>query len=309
MTQESRAEAEADALADDAAVIQLSRHEPELFTYDQARADARPWLYGIATNLIGHHRRAEIRLYRALARTGVDPVTEAFTDQVDDRVSAGTASQRLAAGLGRLPEELRDTLLLVTWGDLTYAEAALEAEMYQALAALPGIQVDSHVTVIDGQAGVAFVLPPTSQSIELEIILNPSTYAFMARAAGFDGRWSIEEAAVRTVIVGAPGSTRPRLTPPTAAERLAELADNAYSSFSRQTQPLTNYLQDIGHGTWMPRQLATSSGYFNRGIAPPSSFLALADIPGVTVARVTDVTGRADVAFRFPFTDGVTEIL
>jgi len=150
--------------ADDAAVIRLSRHEPEHFTvlfrrhaphiqryvvrrlgpdaaddivaetfllafrqrgsYDLARADARPWLYGIATNLIGHHRRAEVRLYRALARTGTDPVTEAFTDQVDDRVSAGTASRRLAAGLARLPEQLRDTLLLVTWGDLSYAEAA-----------------------------------------------------------------------------------------------------------------------------------------------------------------------------------------
>jgi RNA polymerase sigma-70 factor (ECF subfamily) len=164
MTQQSRAEAEASADADDAAVIQLSRHEPEYFTvlfrrhaphiqhyvvrrlgpdaaddivaetfllafrqrdsYDQARADARPWLYGIATNLIGRHRRAEIRLYRALARTGADPVMEAFTDQVDDRVSAGTASRRLAAGLARLPEELRDTLLLVAWGDLSYAEAA-----------------------------------------------------------------------------------------------------------------------------------------------------------------------------------------
>jgi len=164
MTQQSRAEAEARADADDAAVIQLSRHEPEHFTelfrrhaphiqryvvrrlgpdaaddivaetfllafrqrdsYDHTRLDARPWLYGIATNLIGRHRRAEIRLYRALARTGADPVTEAFTDQVDARVSAGTASRRLAAGLARLPEELRDTLLLVTWGDLTYAEAA-----------------------------------------------------------------------------------------------------------------------------------------------------------------------------------------
>ncbi len=35
----------------------------------------------------------------------------------------------------------------------------------------------------------------------------------------------------------------------------------------------------------------------------------LGDIPGVTVKHVTDVTGRADVAFRFPFTSGVTEIL
>jgi RNA polymerase sigma factor (sigma-70 family) len=164
MTQQSRAEAEIGADADDAAVIQLSRHDPEHFTvlfrrhaphiqryvvrrlgqdaaddivaetfllafrqresYDQTRADARPWLYGIATNLIGRHRRAETRLYRALARTGADPVTEPFTDRVDDRVSASTASRRLAVGLARLSEELRDTLLLVAWGDLSYEEAA-----------------------------------------------------------------------------------------------------------------------------------------------------------------------------------------
>ena len=164
MTQQGRAEAEASADADDAAVIQLSRHDPEHFTvlfrrhaphiqhyvvrrigpdaaddivaetfmlafrqrhsYDQTRADARPWLYGIATNLIGRHRRAETRLYRALARTGADPVMEPFTDRVDDRVSASAAGRRLAAGLARLSEELRDTLLLVVWGDLSYEEAA-----------------------------------------------------------------------------------------------------------------------------------------------------------------------------------------
>ena len=164
MTQPSRGQAEAAADADDAAVIQLSRHEPEYFTelfrrhapyiqryvvrrlgqdaaddivaetfllafrqrdsYDQTRSDARPWLYGIATNLIGKHRRAEVRLYRALARTGADPVTESFTDRIDDRVSASTAGRRLAAALGRLSAELRDTLLLVAWGDLSYEETA-----------------------------------------------------------------------------------------------------------------------------------------------------------------------------------------
>jgi RNA polymerase sigma factor (sigma-70 family) len=165
MTQHSRAEAEASADTDtDAAVIQLSRHEPEQFTvvfrrhapyiqryvvrrlgqdaaedivaetflaafrqrdcYDLSRADARPWLYGIATNLIGRHRLAETRQYRAVARTGADPVTESFTDGVDDRVSASAAGRRLAAALARLPEELRDTLLLVAWGDLSYEETA-----------------------------------------------------------------------------------------------------------------------------------------------------------------------------------------
>src|SRR5215472_16874873 len=47
--------------------------------YQRDRPDARPWLYGIATNLVGRHRRSEIRQYRALARTGLDPVAETFT--------------------------------------------------------------------------------------------------------------------------------------------------------------------------------------------------------------------------------------
>jgi RNA polymerase sigma factor (sigma-70 family) len=93
-------------------------------TYDQARQDALPWLYGIATNLIGRHRRDELRLYRALARTGTDPVTASFTDRSDNRVTAGAAGRRLAAALAALPAAYRDTLLLVVWGDLSYEEAA-----------------------------------------------------------------------------------------------------------------------------------------------------------------------------------------
>jgi DNA-directed RNA polymerase specialized sigma24 family protein len=34
----------------------------------------RPWLYGIAANLVRHHWRKERRMLRAYARTGVDPV-------------------------------------------------------------------------------------------------------------------------------------------------------------------------------------------------------------------------------------------
>jgi RNA polymerase sigma factor (sigma-70 family) len=92
--------------------------------YDQARGDALPWLYGIATNLIGRRRREEIRLYRALARTGTDPVTASFTDLSDDRVTAGAAGGRLAAALAALPAAYRDTLLLIAWGDLSYEETA-----------------------------------------------------------------------------------------------------------------------------------------------------------------------------------------
>src|SRR5215469_6169731 len=92
--------------------------------YQQDRPDARPWLYGIATNLISRHRRAEVRQYRALARTGLDPVTESFAERADARVSADTESRRLAAALAGLPAGHRNALLLVAWGDLSYEEAA-----------------------------------------------------------------------------------------------------------------------------------------------------------------------------------------
>jgi RNA polymerase sigma factor (sigma-70 family) len=93
--------------------------------YQLDRPDARPWLYGIATNLIGRHRRAEVRQYRALAHTGVDPVTEPFTERADARVSASGQSRRLAAALAKLPAGHRDALLLVAWGDLSYEQAAV----------------------------------------------------------------------------------------------------------------------------------------------------------------------------------------
>jgi hypothetical protein len=281
---------------------------------------------------------------------------------------------------------------------------ALEAEVYQALAAIPAIQVDPHVTAIDGRAGVAFVLPPTPQSEKLEIILDASDYRFLADASWASSSWFRETAVIRMVIVGAPGSTQPSLTPPTAAELLAEQADRAVT--------FTNTPQLFAKpSTWILRELATSSGdqtvwataddskqasyvngklkvcarsaacakstqwlmpagpsytlvnppfphgqppfehlppalpdslpqllaalnayhtgcadvagdcnavnvmanmiagYANRGGPPGNWFLMLAGIPGVTVQQVTDVTGQADLAFRFPFNDGITEIL
>jgi RNA polymerase sigma factor (sigma-70 family) len=90
-------------------------------TYDLTQAVALPWLYGIATNLLGRHRRTEARQYRAFARTGVDPVIENHADAVASRVAAGSA---LAGVLGRLPAVERDILLLIAWEGLAYHEVA-----------------------------------------------------------------------------------------------------------------------------------------------------------------------------------------
>lgn len=55
--------------------------------YDTAHRLARPWLYGIAANLIGKHRRTEVRALKALARTGHDPVAASWSDRSDDRLT------------------------------------------------------------------------------------------------------------------------------------------------------------------------------------------------------------------------------
>jgi len=90
--------------------------------FDPARGAVRPWLYGIATRLIGSHRRAEGRRYRALARTPSEHVQDGHEDVVTARVTAGGAGADLADALARLPRGDRDVLLLVALADLSYEE-------------------------------------------------------------------------------------------------------------------------------------------------------------------------------------------
>jgi RNA polymerase sigma-70 factor (ECF subfamily) len=90
--------------------------------YDPERLNALPWLYGIATNLIGRHRRREVRFWRAVARTGADPAAGSADEGVADRVAAAGVRPRLADALSRLNRGQRDVLLLTASGDLSPAE-------------------------------------------------------------------------------------------------------------------------------------------------------------------------------------------
>jgi RNA polymerase sigma factor (sigma-70 family) len=93
-------------------------------SFDASRGAVRPWLYGIATNLIGVHRRAERRFYGALAKTPRTDVSDGHEDRVAAQVSAGLAGGVLAAALARLPQGDRDVLLLIALADLSYQEVA-----------------------------------------------------------------------------------------------------------------------------------------------------------------------------------------
>jgi RNA polymerase sigma factor (sigma-70 family) len=80
--------------------------------YKTAHANARPWLYGIATNLVGRRRRDEVRLFRAIARCGENSPAESLAEQVTNRVAAQAIRGRLASALSRLSRAQRDVLLL-----------------------------------------------------------------------------------------------------------------------------------------------------------------------------------------------------
>ncbi len=92
--------------------------------YDAARESARPWLYGIATNLAGAQRRREARYFRALARADAQPVWQGDEDLVADRVSASAVRPALAAALAALAPGDRDVLLLIALAGLGYPEVA-----------------------------------------------------------------------------------------------------------------------------------------------------------------------------------------
>jgi len=91
--------------------------------YDISRPDAGPWLFGIASNLVSRHRRAEARRYRAMARTGLAEVDDGQLERADARIDAQSQRMQLASALAQVRAADRDVLLLVAWAGLTSAEA------------------------------------------------------------------------------------------------------------------------------------------------------------------------------------------
>jgi RNA polymerase sigma factor (sigma-70 family) len=83
--------------------------------------DPRPWLFGIAANVLRHHRRAESRRLRAYERAGGDEATLAPDP-------AGPGRRPLVEALATLHPGDREALLLFAWADLSYDEvgAALQ---------------------------------------------------------------------------------------------------------------------------------------------------------------------------------------
>jgi RNA polymerase sigma factor (sigma-70 family) len=104
-------------LAEDLAAEVFVRAFRARASYRPMHETARPWLFGIAANLVADHRRAERRRLRLLQRIAATAPS-----------GTGSETPGLSADLVRcllaLPSADRDALLLVAWGELSYEETA-----------------------------------------------------------------------------------------------------------------------------------------------------------------------------------------
>jgi RNA polymerase sigma-70 factor (ECF subfamily) len=110
----------ADEIASDTFLTAFGKRE----RYRTERSTARPWLYGIATNLIGKYRRRSSSALRAYQRAGPADAAEGHDDQVAARVSAQQRHAELTRALAGLSRGERDVLLLVALAEFSHDEVA-----------------------------------------------------------------------------------------------------------------------------------------------------------------------------------------
>jgi RNA polymerase sigma-70 factor (ECF subfamily) len=151
-------------LSEDGAAIARSRHDPEAFAevFDRHfafvhryiarragrdRADdlaaqsftvafshrgryrddlgtARPWLLGIATNLMRAASRGDQRVAAIVQRLGSEAAVSSFSSALADASAGRSDGDRLTTALAKLDPGQRDALLLHALGELTYPEIA-----------------------------------------------------------------------------------------------------------------------------------------------------------------------------------------
>lgn len=108
-------------LADDVAAETFTVAFDRREGYDERQLNARPWLLGIATNLMSRHWRNERRRLKAYGAAG--RFLLAGPDGLDSLASPDLDPEIMAA-LSELTMEDRETFLLMAWAELGYQEIA-----------------------------------------------------------------------------------------------------------------------------------------------------------------------------------------
>jgi RNA polymerase sigma-70 factor (ECF subfamily) len=101
--------------------------------YDLTYGDARPWLFGIAVNVVRHHHRSEARRTAMVGRVMQRATPEhTMPDAADDALAHVESESRvegIAAALRTIDPRYLDVLMLVSGPQLSYEEIARALEI------------------------------------------------------------------------------------------------------------------------------------------------------------------------------------
>lgn len=97
--------------------------------FDLGSPSARPWLYGIASNLLARHARSQERQWRAYARSTPSTTLPDESDATAARVDASVSIDSISEALAAMSPMDRDVLLLFAWAELSYPEIAEALEI------------------------------------------------------------------------------------------------------------------------------------------------------------------------------------
>ena len=101
-------------------------------TFDARRGDVRPWLFGIAINLLRNHRRAEVARRDLGVRQATRERQAIDEDPVHDRAVVTGEVTRVANALARIDDDSRALLLLVASTDFNIEQVAESLHISQA---------------------------------------------------------------------------------------------------------------------------------------------------------------------------------
>lgn len=93
-------------------------------TVTEHNGSIRPWLLGVALNLIRRHWRQADRQRRATLRLASEHPDLDHASDVVDRLDAERAMSRILETLEQIPDDQREVVQLWAWEELTYDEIA-----------------------------------------------------------------------------------------------------------------------------------------------------------------------------------------
>ena len=140
--------------------------------FDRERISARPWLYGIASNLLMHQRRSETRRARATRRIESQAHAHGSTDATEtvlvDWIDARLLLPHVSMALQQLPDAECETLLLFAWENQSYEEIADALEVPIGTVRSRIHRARSRLRELIGAAGKVLSEPPDSPAAREE---------------------------------------------------------------------------------------------------------------------------------------------